>query len=526
MMDRIVERPTARMMFILIVVFLISGAVFFVMWFTELYNDKIIASLILAKNSTALHYFINPPLNPLLRVHIFNYTNTDRFLSGADKKLIVEDVGPFVYTERTQKVEVQYNDNNTISYREHRSFEFQPSLSAAHKLDTVIVPNIPLITTSWELSKSFWLATGFSVSTYMVDKFPFVKLKADSFLWGYTDPLYDALRTLSFGKKLKPMFGILMTRNGTSEETFTVNTGVDDIRKLNIIDNFNGKPNMSFWSTDECNRVDGTDGSQFPPHLLDKTHTLEVFIKAFCRKFPMVYDSEVSLFNGVPAYRYIAPRNVFDNPDKNPENSCYCDIGSGQCAPSGVFNATLCFSAPIYTSFPHFLYGDDKLFENIQGLSPNEEEHLTYADVHPRLAFPMAGSSRFQINIQVFKGRDELRRFQEGQILPIIWMEITSDNVPEELQSIIYHSTLSANAIQLSLRYGSLFGLAVSITLLVTGCYLKSNDGDQIVRTKGIKNIKQAPGTFTIEELVTIDLNDPSLTHTESNKKETNLGLL
>lgn len=307
-----------------------------------------------------------------------------------------------------------------------------------------------------------------------------------------------------------------MQRNGTSIETFTINTGVDDIRKLNVIDNFNGEPRMKFWSTNECNRVDGTDGSQFPPYLMDKKQPLQVFIKAFCRKFPMVYDQEVSLFNGVPAWRYKAPRNVFDNPDKNKENECYCDIGSAKCPPSGVFNATLCFDAPIYSSFPHFLYGDDKLFKRIDGLSPNESEHLTYADVHPRLAFPMAGSSRFQINVQVHKTLSILDPFDREQILPVMWMEVTSEDVPEELRAMIYHSTFSANAIQLSLRYGSLFGLAVSITMLVAGCYLKNAESEQFARSKGFKDIKQA-GTVTIEELVTIDLNDPSKTHTESN---------
>lgn len=74
-------------------------------------------SLVLAKNSTAYEYFIKPPLNPQLRVHIFNYTNTDRFLAGLDDKLHVNDVGPYVYTEKAQKVNVVYNDNNTISYR-------------------------------------------------------------------------------------------------------------------------------------------------------------------------------------------------------------------------------------------------------------------------------------------------------------------------------------------------------------------------------------------------------------------------
>lgn len=256
---------------------------------------------------------------------------------------------------------------------------------------------------------------------------------------------------------------------------------------------------MKFWSSDECNRVDGTDGAQFPPHLMDKKQPLEVFIKAFCRKFPMVFDSEVSLFNGVPAWRYKAPKNVFDNSIQNPENACYCNSTQTRCPPSGVFDATLCFDAPILSSFPHFLYGDNALFERLDGLAPDENEHLTYADVHPRLAFPMAGSSRFQINVKVFKGLDELSRFQTDQILPVMWMEITSDEVPEELRAMIYHSTFSANAIQLSLRYGSLFGLAISITMLVAGCYLGNTDQEDAEKEK---HANQMP----VEEFSTIEL--------------------
>lgn len=73
--------------------------------------------LVLAENSTAYEYFIKPPFNPQLHIHIFNYTNTERFLNGDDDKLKVEDIGPYIYTEKTQKVNVVYNKNNTISYR-------------------------------------------------------------------------------------------------------------------------------------------------------------------------------------------------------------------------------------------------------------------------------------------------------------------------------------------------------------------------------------------------------------------------
>lgn len=173
---------------------------------------------------------------------------------------------------------------------------------------------------------------------------------------------------------------------------------------------FNGQSSMNLWATDECNRIDGSDGSQFPPHLMDQKQPLPVFIKAFCRKFPLYFDSEVNILGGIPAWRYKAPLNVFEHPTKNPENQCYCHIASGTCPPAGVFNASKCFDdAPIFASFPHFFTGEDSLFENIDGLNPDEKLHRTYADVHPRLAFPIGGASRFQINVQVkvvaaFKG--------------------------------------------------------------------------------------------------------------------------
>lgn len=171
-----------------------------------------------------------------------------------------------------------------------------------------------------------------------------------------------------------------------------------------MIENFQGQTKLNLWSTEECNRLDGTDGSQFPPYMMDKKHPLNVFIKAFCRKFPLVYDSEVNVFDGIPAWRYKAPLSVFAHPNENPENQCYCHLQSGSCPPTGLFNATKCFDdAPIMISFPHFLGGSTEVRNMVDGLNPVEADHLTYADVHPRLAFPIDGASRFQINIQIKK---------------------------------------------------------------------------------------------------------------------------
>jgi hypothetical protein len=57
--------------------------------------------------------------------------------------------------------------------------------------------------------------------------------------------------------------------------------------------NFNGETELSLWSDGVCNQIDGTDGSQFPPHMINKQTVLNVFIKDFCRKFPLAYSHEV-----------------------------------------------------------------------------------------------------------------------------------------------------------------------------------------------------------------------------------------
>lgn len=41
-------------------------------------------------------------------------------------------------------------------------------------------------------------------------------------------------------------------------------------------------------------------------------------------------------------FRYVMPDTVFDRPEIDPENQCYCNMDSGDCSPQGVFNATPC----------------------------------------------------------------------------------------------------------------------------------------------------------------------------------------
>jgi hypothetical protein len=68
--------------------------------------------------------FKNPCLGPFLRYKVcflkFEHTQFDTsiscFTSGVKPKL--EECGPYVFREERQKVDVTFNENDTISYRQ------------------------------------------------------------------------------------------------------------------------------------------------------------------------------------------------------------------------------------------------------------------------------------------------------------------------------------------------------------------------------------------------------------------------
>lgn len=68
----------------------------------------------------------------------------------------------------------------------------------------------------------------------------------------------------------------------------------------------------------------------------------------------------------------------------------------------------------------------------------------------------------------------DAKRFVDEQILPIIWMELSSGNISEELRTAIYHSTFSANAIQLTLRYGTLLVCVTTLAMLIGAVYYRN----------------------------------------------------
>lgn len=129
---------------------------------------------------------------------------------------------------------------------------------------------------------------------------------------------------------------------GVSDHVITVHTGAGDMSRLGQIVNFNGVNDQGVWRSDECNRIEGSDGSQFPPPHVSPSARLFVYNRDMCRRLPLVFDRFTEA-QGMPALRFHLPPNVFDNPAKNPNNTCFCHHDDpALCLPSGVFNASAC----------------------------------------------------------------------------------------------------------------------------------------------------------------------------------------
>ncbi|XP_077301234.1 scavenger receptor class B member 1-like isoform X2 [Arctopsyche grandis] len=429
--------------------------------------------MVLKNNSLAHNLWKTPPVKPLMKVHIFNYTNAEEIMSGAETKFKLQELGPYTYRETIEHVNEVFNPNGTLTFQFKRSYQFLANESVGTQFDRIFVPNLPLLSAMSMAKESYYIAQmGLSAVIQSVGATAFRPLPAHRFLWGYDDELVALAKPwlhLS-GDMVYEKFGILVTKNGTEPDRFTINTGETDINMLGVIDRLNGKDKMDHWGTEECNRVDATDGSLYPVSMLDRKQTLYVFNKDLCRRFPLTYVKDLEVFNGIPALRYSPPNTVFDNPSTYQPNQCYCHMDSGVCPPQGVFNSSPCAfgGAPAFASFPHFYLGDPALLKNIEGLKPDPEKHNSYIDIHPTLGMPLGASSKMQINIQIRKSSG-IRGFDflpDDMYLPVAWMEVTVSELPQEIRTLVYHATFSAHQAQLVIWWGCI------VTMIVCGILL------------------------------------------------------
>ncbi|KOX78694.1 Scavenger receptor class B member 1 [Melipona quadrifasciata] len=381
----------------------------------------ILKQLRLWNGSLSFQYWQKPGVVRLTKVYIFNVTNAENFLQYNEKPKL-QEVGPFVYREDMEKVNIVFHNNGTVSYQHKKILNFEPEMSKDKNLK-VIVPNIPLLTLSTQ-SKALprIITLGLHMFLSGIHMTPFVPVTAQELVFGYDDPLVSIAHRF-FPKTRRPMsqMGLLLGRNGTLEEVSTIFTGHTDMKEFGLINRLNGLDRLPYWPNSPCNSIHASEGSFFPPRDKTGADIIHIWDKDLCRTLPLKYRDDMST-----------------------------------CPSNGLQNISPCqYTAPVYLSFPHFYKTDPKLLDAIHGLKPNPDIHETYFKIQPKLGVPLEGKVRVQLNLKVEHQPHigVVSNFPDI-VFPIMWIEEGVEELTPSIRRWIYLATTFSDVAAPCTSYG------------------------------------------------------------------------
>ena len=68
------------------------------------------SQLVVSPDSDIFSLWRHPPVNPEMKIYLFNLTNLEAWLNGSDAKLRVEEVGPWVYRDTWMKKNITFHE--------------------------------------------------------------------------------------------------------------------------------------------------------------------------------------------------------------------------------------------------------------------------------------------------------------------------------------------------------------------------------------------------------------------------------
>ncbi|CAD0206846.1 unnamed protein product [Chrysodeixis includens] len=462
-----------------------------------------LVELKLWNGSLSYSYWHKPGVIRLTKVYIFNVTNPQGFLEHGEKPKLVE-VGPFVYREDMEKVNIKFHENDTVTYQHNKILRFVPEMSV-DKSQKLIVPNIPLLTvTSFSPNLASWLfnmlVSGLSIA-YRDRAKPFVDVTAEELVFGYDDPLVTLAHYFyPKGKRPNSQMGLLLAilimeepiSATAASVTVTPASYAGHIivhkrvqvhflpltliaRHRIVVSDCRPRPRPGDGdTTGERSDVEpsASEGSFFPPRSVTKADIIHIYDKDLCRILPMQYREDVYK-DGIKAGLYTPPSSTFESADINPDNKCY--YPGEKCPPRGLQNISPCqYNAPVYLSFPHFYDADPALLEPFDGLKPNKKKHETYFMIQPKIGVPVEGFVRVQLNMKVDRASNipinNINKFPD-MIFPVMWLEEGIHELSTPIWRWIFLATTVAPIIAPILTYSLILAGLLALTIVFIKTY-------------------------------------------------------
>ncbi|KAG5877696.1 hypothetical protein JTB14_018169 [Gonioctena quinquepunctata] len=394
-------------------------------------------------------WWLNPPDEVICNLYIFNVTNSEEFMNGTDTKIKVKEIGPITYREKLIHTHPVFNENSTLTYTANRTPIYLPELNSVNLLnETIIVPNMGvLFIPSFLYNAGFFVKFGVNVMMRKLKSHPFQTTTVSNFLWNSTDPILDVSQGLAPNLVPTKNVGILTRIYDDYVDNVTVYIGPKfDERHFFLIDKYDGSEYLPSREKQCGDKLKGSSEGVSYPQRLSKNDTLRYFRKTLCKVVELKFDHEVHTY-GLDAYKYVM--DPFSYSRTSPPNmDCYKGIPT---LPNGLIDVSPCYyDTALAASFPHFLYGDEEIKQNVEGLQPNKEIHESYVIVEPNTGIPLNGAARSQLNLVVkdMKGfNKEIQKFSNLSI-PLVWIEYIQVGLPWHIHLLVYFQVVVLPVLQ------------------------------------------------------------------------------
>ena len=91
-------------------VFLIIYGILSYLYMGDFIQMMVNQSLVMSPTSDLFKLWKDPPVQPEMRVYLFNLTNIEEWMNGSVEKLHAEEVGPYVYQEIWTKKNITFHE--------------------------------------------------------------------------------------------------------------------------------------------------------------------------------------------------------------------------------------------------------------------------------------------------------------------------------------------------------------------------------------------------------------------------------
>ncbi|XP_030382948.1 protein croquemort [Scaptodrosophila lebanonensis] len=392
--------------------FTVTGILSIVLW-PGFIDDMITKSLPLTPTSKTFDKWEVMPIPVYVYMYLWNWTNAnDAWTPGVKPNF--QQVGPYVYREERRKEDLDWHDNNTVTFNSRHTWFWEPELSGGLQTDLITAPHLVSIAAANTMRDSpKLLKLMFNNELNSNGGNLFVTHTAGEWLF---DGFYDEFLhyAMELNNPLAPkvetdQFAWFLNRNGSKdfEGAFTIHTGVGDITKMGEIQFWKGI-NHTGWYEGECGRLNGSTSDLFVPgEPLEKP--LTIFITDTCRIINLEFTGQSVEIEGIKGWKYEATANTYDNGQLNADMKCYCPVERqpDNCPATGATDLTPCADgAPMYMSAPHFMNSDPSYAATITGFEPSYERDNFFIIMERKLGVPLQVNAAVMISLFIEKDDD------------------------------------------------------------------------------------------------------------------------